>query len=116
MGKGQTNRDVLARIKQKVEDPLKNLSVQYQKELLENTTSAFLKDLCKTRGIRGYSGKNKSFISGLIVANLPKDDLGELLNSLSETIKRIKYYKNYWQERFLKDADTITTPKRNVAW
>ena len=49
MGKEQTNRDVLARIKLKVENPLKNLSEGHQKDFLQDTTAAFLKDVCNSR-------------------------------------------------------------------
>lgn len=108
MGKEQTNRDVLARIKLKVENPLKSLSEGHQKDFLQDVSSVVLKEICKTRGIKGYSGKNKSSLSDLIVANLPKTEFEELLNTLSETEKKIKNYKNHWQKQFKRESNTVT--------
>ncbi|GAH09269.1 unnamed protein product, partial [marine sediment metagenome] len=67
-----------------------------------------LKNICKYHEIRGYSGKNKSLVSDLIVSNLTKKQVEKLLTDLSEEVDDIKSSKTWRQKMFRDNLWTIT--------
>jgi len=80
----------LTRIKQKVNKE------EWIRRLFQFATVKELREVCKDRGFRGYSDKNKSGLINSIISNLKKSELEELLNNLSVTNRNIKYFRELW--------------------
>lgn len=101
-------RDILVKIRQKVKNPFRDLTEEMRKQFLQYLSVAMLKEECRDRGIKGYSGKKKSELTDLIFMNLTSKELEDFFFQLSENVPLLKEFKISEQKRYIKQVNFIT--------
>ncbi|MHA1981045.1 MAG: tetratricopeptide repeat protein, partial [Promethearchaeota archaeon] len=103
-----SNASALTRIKKKLNNVFETIGEYYKKSLLRSISVANLKEICRNRGIKGYSKKAKSELVNFLFTSLKEKEIDKILLILSETIKEIHEFKEMEEGRIRKLIDIIT--------
>lgn len=84
------------------------ISEGVKKSLLHGASGEILKQVCRSRGIKGFSGKKKSELVCFVFTKLSEEELKKVFIELSKNVERIKDFVEREQNRIRKYNDVIT--------
>ena len=100
------NIGTLERIKKKGDNIFESIDEYEKNSLLRSVSVANLKEICRNRGIKGYSGKAKAELIKLLLISLQEEEINKLLIEFSETIKEIAEFKEA-REKIIRERIAI---------
>jgi len=107
-----SNTSALTRIKEKKNNVFEFFDENYKYSLLRSISVTKLKEICRNREIKGYSGKAKSELVQLLLTSLNENKVNKMLLNLSNTIKEISEAKEMKEKRIQKRIDIIIRGER----